>query len=177
MKYYFIRVTSGRERKLYIASSVATDLPNELATFFISTLPVSELRGAIPFALSRGITWQRAYIISVVGNFVPVIPILLLLGRVSEFLMKHSRLFERFFSWLFTRTMNRSAMVEKFEALGLILFVAIPLPITGAWTGCVAAFLFKIPLKHAVPAILAGIMIAGTVVTLASMGVISFWGL
>lgn len=177
MKYYLIQRSSDRERKLYIASSVATDLPNELATFFISTLPVSELRGAIPFALSRGMTWQRAYIISVVGNFVPVIPILLLLGRVSEFLMKHSRLFERFFSWLFTRTMNRSAMVEKFEALGLILFVAIPLPITGAWTGCVAAFLFKIPLKHAVPAILAGIMIAGTVVTLASLGVISFWGL
>jgi len=162
---------------LIVASAVGSGLPNEIATFIISTLPVSELRGAIPFALSRGMTWQRAYVISVVGNFVPVMPILLLLGRVSEFLIQRSRLFDRFFSWLFTRTMNRSAVVERFEAIGLILFVAIPLPITGAWTGCVAAFLFKIPLKHAVPAILAGIMISGTVVTLASMGVISFWGL
>ncbi|MBD3178886.1 MAG: ligand-binding protein SH3 [Candidatus Latescibacteria bacterium] len=156
---------------------MGSGLPREITTFIISTLPVSELRGAIPYALSQGMNWQRAYIISVLGNFLPVIPILLLLGRVSDFLIKRSRLFERFFNWLFTRTMNRSAVVEKFEALGLILFVAIPLPITGAWTGCVAAFLFKIPLKHAVPAILAGIMISGTVVTLASMGVISFWGL
>lgn len=162
---------------MHFATAGSINLPNELITFILSTLPVSELRGAIPFAVSRGIPWQKAYMIAVIGNFVPVIPILLFLGKVSEFLREHSRLFDRFFSWLFTRTMNRSAVVERFEAFGLILFVAIPLPITGAWTGCVAAFLFKIPLKHAVPAITAGILIAGAVVTLASLGVISFWGL
>ena len=58
----------------------------------------------------------------------------------------------------------------------LVMFVAVPLPVTGAWTGCVAAFIFKVPLKYAIPAVLLGIMIAGTIVTLASLGVIQIWG-
>ena len=68
-------------------------------------------------------------------------------------------------------------MVERFEAVGLAMFVAIPLPVTGAWTGCVAAFLFKIPTRIAVPMIVCGILTAGVVVTLASLGIISFWGI
>ncbi|MCD6379354.1 small multi-drug export protein [bacterium] len=122
-------------------------------------------------------TWQKAYIIAVAGNFLPVIPILLFLGVVSEWLMSRYKSFDRFFTWLFDRTRRKSKLIERFETIGLILFVAIPLPITGAWTGCVAAFLFKIHLKHAVPAILAGILISGSIVTLASLGAISFWGI
>lgn len=152
-------------------------IPAEYITLFISTLPISELRGAIPYALSVGMSWQKAYVIAVIGNFIPVIPILLLLGKVSEWLMSRFRFFNVFFTWLFNRTRRKSKLIERFEAVGLILFVAIPLPVTGAWTGCVAAFLFKIPLRQAVPAITAGILISGTVVTLASLGVISFWGI
>ncbi len=154
-----------------------TSIPTEYLTFFIATLPVSELRGAIPFAISSGMNWQKAYLIAVAGNFLPVIPILLLLGRVSEWLMARFAIFNRFFNWLFNRTRAKSNLIERFEAVGLIFFVAIPLPVTGAWTGCVAAFLFRIPLKHSIPAITAGILISGTVVTLASLGVISFWGI
>ena len=91
--------------------------------------------------------------------------------------MRRYKLWDRFFTWLFERTRRRGRLVERFEALGLVLFVAVPLPVTGAWTGCVAAFIFKIPLKLALPAIISGIMIAGTVVTLASLGMITIWGI
>ena len=149
-----------------------TALPESLITFVIATLPVSELRGAIPWALTvGGLQWQEAYFYAVLGNFLPVIPLLLLLEPVSLRLRKYS-IWDRFFSWLFERTRRRSRVVEKFEVLGLILFVAIPLPVTGAWTGTVAAFLFGIRFRLAVPAVLAGILIAGVVVTLASLGVL-----
>ncbi|HDN67650.1 MAG TPA: ligand-binding protein SH3 [Firmicutes bacterium] len=147
-------------------------LPQPLITFLIATLPVSELRGAIPWALTAGgLGWQQAYFYAVLGNFLPVIPLLLLLEPVSLRLRKYS-IWDKFFTWLFERTRRRSRLVERYEALGLALFVAIPLPVTGAWTGTVAAFLFGIRFKFAVWAILAGILIAGVVVTLASLGVL-----
>jgi len=150
---------------------------HEVVTFILSMLPISELRGAIPYAITvGGMSWQKAYVISVIGNFVPVIPIVLLIGPISEYL-RRSRTFDRFFDWLFARTRRKGKMIERFEVLGLILFVAIPLPVTGAWTGAVAAFVFGVRKRQAFPAILAGICIAGVVVTLATTGIISFWGL
>jgi uncharacterized membrane protein len=147
-----------------------------IVTIVLAALPISELRGAIPYAIAvGGMSWQEAYILAVIGNFIPVLPILLLLESVSGYLMRY-RIFNRFFTWLFERTRRKGKLVERLEAVGLVLFVAVPLPVTGAWTGCVAAFIFKIPLKLAVPAVLLGIMIAGTVVTLASLGVIHIWG-
>ena len=149
----------------------------ELVTVVLAALPVSELRGAIPYAITvGGMSWQKAFALSVVGNFAPVLPVLLLLETVSNWLRRYP-LWDRFFSWLFERTRRRGKLVERFEALGLVLFVAVPLPVTGAWTGCVAAFIFKVPLKLALPAILCGILIAGTVVTLASLGLITIWGI
>ena len=149
----------------------------ELTTFVIAMLPVSELRGAIPYAVTLGnLPWQEAYIIAVIGNFVPVLPILYLIGPVSDKLRKIA-VFDRFFTWLFARTRRKGRLIERFEVLGLILFVAIPLPVTGAWTGTLAAFLFDVRKKLAIPAIILGICIAGVVVTLATTGVIHFWGL
>ncbi|RKY85110.1 hypothetical protein DRQ11_10460, partial [candidate division KSB1 bacterium] len=89
--------------------------------------------------------------------------------------LKGIPLFNRFFDWLFRRTRKRSAVIEKYEALGLLLFVAIPLPVTGAWTGTVAAFIFGIRFRLAFPAIVGGILVAGVVVSLVSLGVIGFW--
>lgn len=150
---------------------------SELATFVIAMLPISELRGAIPYAVTLGgLPWQEAYVIAVIGNFVPVIPILYFIGPVSEWL-RRNRHFDRFFTWLFARTRRKGKLIEKFEVIGLILFVAIPLPVTGAWTGSVAAFLFGVRKRLALPAVFAGICIAGAVVTLATTGVIHFWGL
>jgi uncharacterized membrane protein len=156
-------------------------LPKELTTILIAMLPVSELRGAIPWALAQpplggGLVWQKAYLYAVIGNFIPVVPLLLFLGPVSNWLRRY-RLFDTFFTWLFARTRRRGTIVERYEALGLMLFVAIPLPITGAWTGTVAAFLFGVRFWYALPAVVAGILIAGIVVTLASLGVISIFGI
>jgi uncharacterized membrane protein len=146
-------------------------------TFLLAMLPISELRGAIPYALWAGkLGWKEAYIIAVIGNFVPVIPLLLFMERASEWLRRYP-LGDRFFTWFFNRTRRKGKLIERFEALGLTMFVAIPLPVTGAWTGCAAAIIFGVSRKLAIPAILLGIMIAGCVVTLASMGVISFWGI
>lgn len=151
--------------------------PHILVTIILAMAPVSELRGAIPYAITVGkIPWQEAYIISVIANFIPVIPILFLVGPLSEFLRRW-RVFDRFFDWFFARARRKGKLIGRFEAIGLMLFVAIPLPVTGAWTGSVAAFLFGVPKKVAIPAIFAGICIAGVVVTLASLGVISFWGI
>ena len=150
---------------------------HELITFILAMAPISELRGAIPYAVGVAeMAWQKAFIIAVVGNFVPVIPILYLIGPVSDKLRRF-RAFDRFFDWLFARTRRKGKLIAKFEIIGLILFVATPLPVTGAWTGTLAAFLFGVKKKLAIPAIFLGICIAGVVVTLATTGVISFWGI
>ena len=150
-------------------------LPAPLSVFCIAMLPVFELRGAIPAGYAMGMTNHlQIYLLAVAGNFVPVLPILYLLGPGERFLRRW-RLFDRFFTWLFKRTVARSDMIRKYESLGLILFVAIPAPITGAWTGSVAAYLFKLPLRMAIPCIILGILIAGIVVSLVSQGAISLW--
>lgn len=150
-------------------------LPPPLAVFLVAMLPVFELRGAIPVGYAMGMTNPYLiYAIAVAGNFVPVLPIMLLLGPAERYLRRFA-IMDRFFNWLFKRTVSRSAVIQKYESLGLILFVAIPAPMTGAWTGSIAAYLFKLPLRMAVPCIILGILIAGVVVTLLSQGVISLW--
>ncbi|MFO7654236.1 MAG: small multi-drug export protein [Candidatus Krumholzibacteriia bacterium] len=150
-------------------------LPPPLAVFVIAMLPVFELRGAIPagYALGMDSPWS-IFLLAVVGNFMPVLPILCLLGPVERFLRRY-RTWDRFFDWLFRRTVSRSELIRRYQSLGLVLFVAIPAPMTGAWTGSVAAYLFKLPLRLAIPCIILGILIAGVVVSLASLGVFSLW--
>ena len=149
--------------------------PAPVAVFLVATLPIFELRGAIPLGYAMGMTNPfMIYLLAVLGNFVPVLPILFLLGP-AERTLRRFPFFDRFFDWLFKRTVSRSEVIRKYESLGLILFVAIPAPMTGAWTGSIAAYLFKLPLRMAVPCIILGILIAGIVVTLLSQGVISLW--
>lgn len=143
----------------------------ELKTIILSMFPIGEIRLALPMAIKLyGIPWGEAFILSVIGNIIPVIPILLLLDPISKFLMRYP-VFNKFFTWLFERTRKRSDIIEKYETLGLMIFVSIPLPITGAWTGCVAAFLFGIRFWYALIAIILGIFIAGLIVlTLVKLG-------
>jgi uncharacterized membrane protein len=150
-------------------------LPPPLAVFVVSMLPVFELRGGIPLGYAMGMTNPIViYLFAVAGNFAPVLPILTLLGP-AERILRRFKTMDRFFDWLFRRTISRSDMIRKYQSLGLILFVAIPAPMTGAWTGSIAAYLFKLPLRMAIPCIILGILIAGVVVTLVSQGVITFW--
>lgn len=141
-----------------------SSLPEELTTLILAMMPVSELRGAIPFGLSRGLSLGKVLALAITGNLLPVIPILFFLEPVSGYLRKF-RLFRKFFDWLFERTRRKADLVEKYEFIGLALFVAIPLPVTGAWTGCVAATLFKLRLRYAFFAIALGVCIAASIVT------------
>jgi uncharacterized membrane protein len=146
----------------------------ETVVLIVSALPVSELRGGIPLALSFGFSYAKAFWLAVLGNSVIIIPTLLLLDSASKFLMRWN-IFNRYFTWLFARTHKHSDAVEKYGAIGLIIFVAIPLPMTGAWTGCVAAYLFGIKLRYAFPSILLGVMCAGIIVLLTCMGFIGIF--
>ncbi|MBZ0264764.1 small multi-drug export protein [bacterium] len=163
-----------------IAQFIADHLRNvstDMVTVFIAMLPVAELRGAIPWAITLGdLPVWRAVVFSIIGNMIPIPFILILLGPVSNYLSRW-RVFDRFFQWLFARTRKRSNALEKYEALGLILFVGIPLPITGAWTGSVAAFLFGIPLKRSLLYIFIGVCMSATIVTLTSVGLVGFVGM
>ncbi len=154
-------------------------LPKELVTLFIAMIPIFELRGAIPWALANppiggGLDWQTAFIFAYIGNFIPVIPLLLFLDPVTNFLRRWT-IFDRFFEWLFRRTRRKGKMIEKYEIIGLLLYVGIPLPGTGAWTGSLAAYLFGVKFKNSLLAISIGIVLAGILVTLASLGVISIF--
>lgn len=137
----------------------------------IATLPIVELRGAIPVgnnAMGMRNRWWVTYTWAVFGNLVPVPFILLLLGPVSRFCTRW-RIGRRFFEWLFARTRRKAAGVERYETLGLTLFVAIPLPVTGAWTGAMAAFLMGLRFRYALAAIAGGVLIAGVIVTILSL--------
>lgn len=141
----------------------------ELAVFFISWLPVVELRGAIPLAISMDISPWTAYWLAVAGNTIPVIPLLFFLVPVKGFLRRHFKVMDRFFFWLERRTLDKSDKVEQYGAIALILFTAIPLPTTGAWTASLAAVLLKIKFKYAFPAIFMGILLAGVIMIILSL--------
>jgi uncharacterized membrane protein len=114
-----------------------------------------------------------AYFWAVVGNIIPTVIIIFLLERVSRWLSSRYGLWKSFFDWLFERTRRKAQdKIEKYGAWGLFVLVAIPLPVTGGWTGALAAFLFGIEKKKAIPVISLGIMAAGVIVTIVTLGVV-----
>lgn len=148
------------------------DWLQSLWVILMAAMPVVELRGAIPLALTLGFTPGSALLLAVLGNLLPVAPLLLLLQPVRKFLEQNLSLFQRFFAWLDARTYKRSTQVEKYGMLGLVLLTAVPLPTTGAWTASLAAVLFKISFWPALIAISTGVVMAGILVTLLISGVI-----
>ena len=144
----------------------------ELVVLTVAAVPLTGLRGSLPLAiLFYNMPFIKAFTLSVVGNMLPVIPLLFFLRYLTKELNRVP-LFKKFFNWWFTKTRARSALVEKYEIIGLCIFVAIPLPLTGAWSGCVAAYLFNLKFRYAVPAIFLGIFLAGVIVSLAlQMGI------
>jgi len=150
--------------------------PEELLGFSLSSVlkvigiaasPIAELRVAIPWAIWHDFPWYYAFVLAVIGNLLPVPFILLFLNAISRLLSKIGFI-DRFLHWLFEHTRRRGRIVERYERIGLMLFVAIPLPVTGAWTGSLLAVLFGLKFKHALLSIFIGILIAGTIVTCAT---------
>lgn len=155
------------------------ELPKEIVVMLAAMLPVTELRGAIPL----GITifhlnpWQTACW-AVVGNFAPVYPILTLLPPFSDWSAKRLPFLNRVFERISARAhSNHGERIERYGAVALVLFVAVPSPGTGAWTGALLAFLFGMPWRYAVPAIATGLIAAAilvTTVTTSAVGVARF---
>lgn len=144
----------------------------ELAiTFFTSMVPVIELRGAIPAGIAMGLPPAVAFIVSVLGNLVPVPFILLLIRRIFDWL-RHTRRMGPVIEKLERRAHLKGRVVQKYRVPGLIILVGIPLPGTGAWTGALVAALLDIRLRSAIPAILVGLLIAGAITLGVTMGVI-----
>jgi uncharacterized membrane protein len=131
--------------------------------------PILELRGAIPIAIGRyHFTWFYAYVFSVIGN---VLPVPFLLGFLEAIIagLSKVRFLDRLIQWFLSMTRRRGKIVERYERIGLALFVAIPLPITGAWTGSLLAVLMGLRFKYALISIIAGVLIAGVIVTSATV--------
>ncbi len=142
-------------------------IPNELLVLIISMIPVIELRGAIPIAMGLGMSWWKAFTLSVIGNLIPVPFIVVFLKPLFKFFRK-SKFFVGVVDWLEQRTRKKADTVEKYSAIALFAFVAIPLPGTGAWTGAMIAAILGLRIKHAVPAITVGVLTAGAAVTAVS---------
>ena len=129
--------------------------------------PIGELRISIPMGIAvYHIDAVLVFFVSVIGNLVPAIFLLLFLKKVSEYLSRKSTLFNRAFSWWESNARKRHyEKVQKYGAIGLALFVVVPLPLTGAWTGALLATMMNLPLKKSIPAILCGVFAAGLIVT------------
>ena len=144
------------------------NIPEPLIVLILSMIPIGELRGSIPVGiLEYNLSIPVVYFISVIGNLVPIVFILLFLDKIDIWLRKRSKKFATFLDWLYKRTYKRGGkQFKKWGAIALVAFVAIPLPITGAWSGAVLALLFNVPFKKALSLIAIGVIISGVIVTI-----------
>lgn len=144
---------------------------NILMTFLVSMVPVIELRGAIPAAVLAGLDIRVALITAIVGNLVPVPFIIIFIRKIFKWLQAKSQRLGNMVRRMEAKADAKKAQVLKYEFWGLMILVAIPLPGTGAWTGALVAAMLDMQLKRAFPAIAAGVVTAGLIVTIATYGV------
>lgn len=144
-----------------------------LYVFLCSMLPIIELRGSIIMGAGLGLTWWQNYIVSVAGNLIPI-PFILLFIRYILSWMKNIKWLSGIAFWLEAKAEKHSDKVMRYATFGLFLFVAIPIPGTGAWTGALIASLFNMRMKYSLISITAGVLVAGAIMVLASYGAVSF---
>ena len=143
-----------------------------LLTFFISMLPVIELRGGLPAGVAMGLPIPLAFLASLLGNMLPVPFVILFARRVFKWVRVHIPALGSFVTRLETRAYAKSKNVKKYETWGLLLFVAIPLPGTGAWTGTLGASFLNMGAKETAVSVSAGVCIAAAImVTVSLLGV------
>ena len=143
----------------------------EILVFIISLLPILELRGGLIAAALLGVSAVPAYIISIIGNILPVPFILLLINKILKW-MRNSKIkfFNNIANWLFGKVEKHKDQIEKFGYWGVVLFVGIPLPGTGAWTGTLIASVLELDKKKTFFATLLGIFLASIIMMLVSYG-------
>jgi uncharacterized membrane protein len=151
-------------------------LGSALLIIGVSAAPIAELRGGIPLAISQGYTPAAAFLLAVLGNLL-IVPVLLVGFRYGEELLLRWRASRALLEWVFARTRRKGRLIDRAGPVALVLLVAIPLPGTGAWTGAIAARLFGIPMRKSLPWIGVGVLIAGIVVLLVSLGLFELFGI
>jgi uncharacterized membrane protein len=146
----------------------------EIAVLLAAATPIIEVRGSIPLGLYLGLSPATTFTLSIIGSFIPAMPLLWFLKFLTDKLRK-IEVFDRFFSWLFARTSAKSKLIEEYETAGLALFIGVPLPGTGVWTGVVGAYLFGLSWSNTAIASLSGTAIASSLVLAASLGFIKLF--
>ncbi|SHJ26381.1 COG2426 family protein [Hespellia stercorisuis] len=156
-----------------LIAALGGKIGKEAIIFIISMIPILELRGGL---LAAGPAWlnvplQQAIPLCIIGNIIPVPFILLLITPIFNW-MKTTKLFAPMVNKLESKAMSKSDKIERYEFWGLVLFVGIPLPGTGAWTGALIAALLGVKFKKAFPAICIGICVATVIMSILSYGLL-----
>ena len=154
----------------WFAANMPSFLSPEVAVFLVSMVPILELRGGLLLATLLKIPMTQAIVICIIGNLIPIPFILLFIKQIFKWLKK-TKLFCPLIEKLERRAMGKSDQIKRYEFWGLVLFVGIPLPGTGAWTGTLAASFLDMGFKKSVIAVLLGVLLAGVIMGIASAGV------
>lgn len=152
------------KEKIFEAASLFNLSPKAIIVF-LASLPVTELRASIPvgiLVLKQSV--KAVFFFSVLGNILPIAPVYFLLNPISKRLSK-TKYMRKFFEWIFKRAKAHADIIEKYEAIGLMLFVAVPLPGTGAWTGAIIASLLRMRFIPSFIAVSLGVIMAAVIVT------------
>lgn len=145
-------------------------IPKELIVFLVSMLPILELRGSLLAAGFLQMEFLSTYVIAVIGNMLPIPFIFLFIDKIFIWLKKTNM--KNLVEKIENKALSKSGQIKKYGKLGLFLFVAIPLPGTGAWTGSLIAILLRMKMKDCMPWIFLGVMTAGLIMSLLSFGII-----
>ncbi len=152
-----------------LSEFLSNGLSSEMVIFIISMIPILELRGGLLIASLLHVPMIKAAFICIIGNIIPIPFILLFIRKIFE-LMKKTKLFRPLVEKLENKAMGKSDKIKKYEFFGLVLFVGIPLPGTGAWTGSLIAALLEVDIKKASIAIFIGLILATIIMCLFSYG-------
>ena len=153
----------------WLAGTVAGKM---LVTFILSMMPIGELRVGLPYGIALGLEYPLALVAALLGNMIPVPFIIVYIKRIFVWMRRHMPVFDSFITKMENKANLKGETVEKYGPAGLLLFVAIPLPGTGAWTGALIAALLDMKTEKAVPYIMLGVCIAASIMTLVTYGVI-----
>lgn len=144
-------------------------LPAELIAFFVSLFPILELRGGMIAAYALGVKFIPAFLLCYLGNLIPMPFILIFIRRFVNW-CKTKKILKWFADWMEKKTAKNKEKVLKYQTWGLLLFVAIPLPMTGGWTGALVAAMLDMPFKKAMPVVALGIAVAGLIMSALTYG-------
>ena len=148
----------------------------ELCVLFCSMIPIIELRGAIPLGAALGLSWWQSYALAVIGNMIPVPFILLLIkGMIGWMSRSKIAFFNKLANFLLRKVEKKRDKIEKYSFWGVALFVGVPLPVTGAWTGSLVAAMIDMKFWKAMLSAFIGVLIAGVIMTLISYGALAIF--